>query len=131
MGITGFLGASAMLVIFIQMQGTGKNATLDTAVFTMIFMALASFFNDLVMPVAWATCMDVGGRYAGTVSGSMNMMGNLAGFVAPQVGGRIVQAGLGWDTFLYTMALSYFLGALCWPFIDPTKPLDPEDAIHF
>lgn len=129
-GMTGFLGASIMLVIFIQMQGTGTNATLDTAVLTMIFMALASFFNDLVMPGAWATCMDVGGRYAGTVSGSMNMMGNLAGFVAPQVGGRIVQAGLGWDTFLYTMALSYFLGALCWPFIDPTKPLDPEDAIH-
>ena len=46
-------------------------------------MGLASFFNDLVMPGAWATCMDVGGAYAGTVSGSMNMMGNMAGFFAP------------------------------------------------
>src|SRR4051794_37399412 len=57
-GMTGFLGASTMLLIFIQMQGTGKNATFDTAVLSMIFMGLASFFNDLVMPGAWATCMD-------------------------------------------------------------------------
>jgi len=117
-----------MLFVFIMMQGTGKGATLDAAILAMVFMGLASFFNDLVMPGAWATCMDVGGKYAGTVSGSMNMMGNLAGFVAPWLGGRIVDAGLGWNTFLYTMAAMYLLGALCWPLIDPITPLDPEDA---
>ncbi len=129
-GCLGFFGASAMLLVFIQFQGTGRGATLDAALFAMIFLGLTSFFNDLVMPGAWATCMDIGGKYAGTVSGSMNMMGNLAGFVAPWVAGRIVDAGLGFTPFLYSMALSYFLGGLCWPFIDPTKPLDPEDAVH-
>jgi MFS family permease len=128
LAIVGFAGAAAMLFVFIMMQGTGKGATLDAAILAMVFMGLASFFNDLVMPGAWATCMDVGGKYAGTVSGSMNMMGNLAGFVAPWLGGRIVDAGLGWNTFLYTMAAMYLLGALCWPLIDPITPLDPEDA---
>jgi hypothetical protein len=28
-------------------------------------------------------CMDVGGRYAGSLSGSMNMANNVAGWVAP------------------------------------------------
>jgi len=130
MAVIGFLGATVMLLIFIQMQGTGTGATMDAAILAMLFMGLTSFFNDLVMPGAWAACMDVGGKYAGTVSGSMNMMGNLAGFVAPWVGGHIVDSGLGWNTFLYTMAASYALGGICWPFIDPITPLDPEDAVH-
>lgn len=130
LAVIGFFGAAAMLLVFINLQGSSMGATFDAAIFAMIFMGLTSFFNDLVMPGAWATCMDVGGKFAGTVSGSMNMMGNLAGFVAPWVGGIIVDKGWGWTTFLYTMALMYFLGGLCWPFIDPVTPLDPEDAVH-
>ena len=90
----------------------------------MFLMGMASFCNDLVMPGAWSACMDVGGKYAGTVSGSMNMMGNLAGFVAPVVGGMIRDAGYDWNIFLYSMAAVYVLGGLCWPFIDPVTPLE-------
>ena len=39
----------------------------------MLAIGLASFSNDLVMPGAWAACMDVGGKYAGSLSGAMNM----------------------------------------------------------
>lgn len=124
MACTGFFGAAVMLYIFIQMQGASTGGTMASAFFAMFFLGMTSFFNDLVMPGAWATCMDVGGRYAGTVSGSMNMMGNMAGFVAPPVAGIIVDAGLGWSTFLYTMAGMYVLGGFCWPFINPTKPLE-------
>ncbi len=112
----GFLGAAILLTISI------RTADATTA---MIIMGLASFCNDLVMPGAWATCMDVGGKYAGTVAGSMNMMGNVAGFVAPMTGGFILQAtGGNWNMFLYTMAAMYLLGTFCWPLIDPTKPLE-------
>ena len=91
----------------------------------MLAMGMASFCNDLVMPCAWGACMDIGGKYAGTVSGSMNMMGNLAGFVAPQVGGIILdRTGGNWDMFLYTMALSYFIGAFTWPFLNSNKTLE-------
>jgi sugar phosphate permease len=91
----------------------------------MLLLGLSGFFNDLVMPPAWGTCMDIGGKYAGTVSGSMNMMGNLAGFAAPALGGYIVsQAGGSWNLFLYTMVGMYVLGAICWPFLDPETPID-------
>ena len=71
--------------------------------------------------------MDVGGKYAGSLSGSMNMMGNLAGFVAPPLGGYILQAtNNDWNTFLYVMAGVYAVGTLCWPFIDPTTPIDHD-----
>jgi MFS family permease len=116
LAITGFFGAAVMLCICIQMR---------SPLMMISFLGLTSFFNDLVMPGSWATCMDVGGRYAGTVSGSMNMMGNIAGFVAPVVGGYILQATHGqYEIFLYSMAGMYLLGVLCWPFINPTKPLE-------
>jgi nitrate/nitrite transporter NarK len=92
--------------------------------YAMLAMGLASFFNDLVMPGAWGACMDVGGKYAGTLSGSMNMMGNLAGFVAPWLGGYIRATTGSWEPFLWSMAVVYLLGTLCWPFIDPVTPLE-------
>ena len=36
--------------------------------------------------------MDVGGRFAGTLSGSMNMMGNFGGMAGPVVVGLILQS---------------------------------------
>jgi sugar phosphate permease len=115
----GFIGAAALLIVAIQM----KDATS-----AMIFMGLASFCNDLVMPPSWAACMDIGGKYAGTLSGSMNMMGNLAGYAAPVIGGYIVHGDPSrYNIFLYVMAAAYILGTFCWPFIDPVTPLDEED----
>jgi MFS family permease len=115
-GTVGFLGASLCLLTSIH---TGD------VFWGMIAMAFASFFNDLVMPGAWGSCMDIGGKYAGTLSGSMNMMGNLAGFVAPWLGGFILQrTGGDWNLFLYTMVGAYALGTLCWPLIDPVTPID-------
>jgi MFS transporter, ACS family, glucarate transporter len=86
---------------------------------------MASFCNDLNMPGAWGTCMDIGGKYAGTVSGSMNMMGNMAGFVAPMVGGYILQNyNKDYHLFMYIMAGVYLVGAAVWPLIDPVTPID-------
>ncbi len=114
----GFFGAAVMLVVSIN--------TADPLM-AMVFMGMASFCNDLVMPGAWGTCMDVGGRYAGTLSGSMNMMGNMAGFVAPALGGYILKTtNDDWNLFLYIMAGVYMLGVLCWPFIDPVTPIDQD-----
>jgi hypothetical protein len=75
--------------------------------------------------------MDVGGKYAGTLAGSMNMMGNLAGFVAPWLGGYILlQTHDNWNVLLYAMAGVYLLGTLCWPFIDPVTALDSRDNLE-
>ncbi len=117
-GVMGFLGAATCLYI---------SMNLHDAFWGMIAMGSASFFNDVVMPGAWGACMDVGGKYAGTLSGSMNMMGNVAGFVAPAVGGYILQrTGGDWNLFLYTMVPMYLAGAICWPFIDPVTRIDYE-----
>jgi ACS family glucarate transporter-like MFS transporter len=87
----------------------------------MLAMGFASLAGDLSMPGSWGACMDVGGKFAGTFSGSMNMMGNLGGAVGPVVAGYLT-----WNRNFDLTAGVYFLGALCWFFIDPVTPLDRE-----
>ncbi|MEO7145802.1 MAG: MFS transporter [Bryobacteraceae bacterium] len=116
---TGF----SLAFVFILLTTVLKDPT-----WAMLSLGMASFSNDLNMPGAWGSCMDIGGQYAGTVSGSMNMMGNLAGAIAPAIGGIIVQRTGNWNLFLYLMAAMYLIGTFCWPFIDPVTPLECETA---
>jgi len=115
---SGFAGAAVLLFVAIHMK---------TPMAAMLAMGFASFCNDMAMPPAWAACMDIGGKYAGTVSGSMNMMGNLAGYAAPVVGGYIVHGQPSrYIAFLYLMAAVYAAGTACWPWIDPVTSIDAE-----
>ena len=79
--VTGFVGASACIVIFTRIANP---------VHAMFVLGMAGFFNDFVMPAAWAGTMDIGGRYAGTVSGAMNMMGSIAGAFSVTVVGYLL-----------------------------------------
>jgi MFS family permease len=95
-------------------------------ILAVLSIALASFFNDVTMPGSWTTCMDIGGRFTGTVSGAMNMMGNFGGVVSPIVLGAIVQRTGDWNLTFYLTGALYFVGATCWLFINSTKAL-PQD----
>jgi MFS family permease len=119
--VTGFAGASVSSFVFTTIQD-------PTA--AMLVLSVASFFNDFVMPPAWAACMDVGGRYSGTVSGAMNMMGGIAGGFSPLVVGYLLAwTSNGWIVTFYVSATIYMMGALCWLFLDTHTPIeDPMPA---
>jgi len=53
-------------------------------------IALGTFCNDMTMGSAWASCLDIGKRYSGIVSGCMNTVGNLGGALAGVMTGRIL-----------------------------------------
>ena len=89
-----------------------------------LLISLAGMCNDFVLPCAWGTCMDVGGRFAGTFSGSMNMMGNLGGFVAPIATGYILDRTGSWNLTFYISSAVYLAGAVCWMLLDAETPLD-------
>lgn len=90
-------------------------------------LILMGFMNDLIMAPAWAVCQDIGRDYAATVSGAMNMVGNLCGGVATLfVTGVILKSNPGTNGMLicFTMyGIVYFLGIGLWALIDPTKPI--------
>jgi MFS family permease len=111
----GFAGASGFLVF---------STTVHDPLYAMLAIGLASFCNDLVMPGAWGACMDVGGKYAGTLSGTMNMMGNVGGALSPTVIGFILDHTHNWNIPFYVSAGIYFMGVFCWMALDPVTPLE-------
>ena len=116
MAYIGFAGATFFLILSTKIQ--------DPAL-AMLSMGMASFSNDLVMPGSWGACMDVGGNYAGTLSGTMNMMGNLGGVVSPVAIGYILgQTNNNWDITFYVSAAIYFAGIFFWIFLDPVTQMD-------
>jgi MFS transporter, ACS family, glucarate transporter len=115
-GFVGLTGAAALLMISFYVRDP---------LLAMLSMGMASFFNDTTMPGSWAACMDVGGRYSGTVSGSMNMLGNFGGMAGPVVVGYVLDwTHHDWQLVFAISAIIYFLGAICWLFIDPVTPLE-------
>jgi len=118
-GVVGLLMAGVLLYAASRIQNP---------VMAMIAMGLSGFCNDLSMPGAWGACMDVGRKAAGSLSGSMNMMGNLGGVVAPIAATKLLTAfGNDWAVPLWVAAGTYVISAACWMFIDPVTPI--EDAV--
>ena len=89
---------------------------------------MASFCNDIVIPCAWTAAMDIGGRFAGTVSGTMNMLGNLAGVVSPALIGYILKHTGNWNLTFYISAGIYVMGIACWLGLDPVTPLEAKEV---
>ena len=118
MAYIGFAGAAGFLVLSTRMPDP---------LYATLAIGLASFSNDLVMPGAWAACMDVGGKHAGSLSGAMNMWGNIGGALCPFVIGVILKLTTGnWNLTFYVSAAIYLMGILCWKFLDPVTPLESE-----
>jgi MFS family permease len=87
-------------------------------------MAAASFFSDTTMPISWNACVEIGQGYTATVAATMNMLGNLAGFLAPVVGGALLQQTHGdWNLLIYMMSALAAVSAACWLFLDPGRSL--------
>ena len=117
LGAFGNLGGAALLV---------ASTFLADPYLAVAAIALVSFFNDLAVPGAWATCMDIGGRYVATLGGAMNMMGNFGGFLSPIVTGYVVERTGSWSSTFLVAAGAYVLGAACWLALDPVTPLEGE-----
>jgi len=105
-------------------------APANVLLFAGLLIAMG-FCNDLMMAPAWAAAQDIGREYSATVSGAMNMFGNLVGAVSGIFfTGTVIKAFPGNDGILYcfvTYAAVYFVGVVLWRFIDVSKPIVADD----
>lgn len=88
-----------------------------------VFLALCFGIFDLMLPSAWAMCIDLGKRHAGTLSGAMNTAGNIGGFCCGILFGELVQKSGDYNLPLYMIAGMLIVSAVLFAFINPTKPI--------
>lgn len=71
--ILGFTSSGLALLALTQ-AGSAETA--------IIWFSIAAFGADMTVSPAWVFCADIAGAKSGSVSGAMNMMGNLGSFVS-------------------------------------------------
>ena len=134
--------ASGMVVDFIYRRGRWRVSRVFPAVFgfgmaavslaaaanmasiqgAVACFALATFGVDLTLSPSWAACIDVAGAYSGTLSGGMNMIGNLGSFVSSIGFPYLLKLTGTASTYFYLAALLNVLAIICWLGIRPERP---------
>jgi len=119
LGVVGMFGAGLLLLV---------STRIEAPYVAVAVIALGSFCNDITIPGAWTSCMDVGGRSVATLGGTMNMMGNFGGALSPFAFGWIVDYTHQWNIAFYVTAAVYGLGGIFWLLLDPVTPLEEQVA---
>jgi sugar phosphate permease len=128
--ITGSTKLARRLVAVVGMLGCCVfivPAALTSDAYTAVYCLTASmFFLECTIGPSWAVPMDAGGKYSGTVSGMMNMAGNIGGALSPLVFGFLVQYG-NWQAPFIVAAALLVAGSAVWLFwLDPDRNVLPQ-----
>jgi MFS family permease len=122
--LIGFSGLTASAIFMAATFFTeGKLAS-------VLLLSLAYAGSDFMLPVAWAVCLDVGRKYAGAVTGSMNMAGQFGSFASSVAFGYLIKWFGTYNAPLLPMAGMLIISAVLFLKIDPVKELVPEKPVH-
>jgi nitrate/nitrite transporter NarK len=95
-----------------------------SAEWAIVGLVLAAGMHDLTLPAAWATCVDIGGRFGGTASGYMNLASSVSGVFAPITAAWLADVTGTFTSIFWVAAGVYVVGGLLWLVIDPhQKPI--------
>ncbi|MCC6589362.1 MAG: MFS transporter [Bryobacterales bacterium] len=111
-GAGGFLLGAAGFVAAINAGSA------ETAIASLV---LASGAHDMILPVLWASCTDIGGRFGGTASGWVNLASSLSGMTAPLASAWLADAFGSFAPVFYVAAALYLLSGALWLIIDPRR----------
>lgn len=110
--IFGFLLTAVGMIMSVQQNSVGP---------AILWLSVAVFGVDMILSPSWSFCIDIGGRHAGQVSGTMNMAGNIgSAIIGPAFPILLLWTG-NTDVFFYIIAGCSVAAAICWVFADPTK----------
>lgn len=115
--VPGSVSLAVSAVLLVAMTQTHNKAAI------VVLSSLGFGVADLMLPVAWAICLDIGRDYAGAVTGTMNTAGQLGGFVCSVLFGYIVQATGSYNVPVLLIAGLVMVAAFLFTRIDPTRPL--------
>ncbi len=117
--VIGFILATVGVSVFVYMNDVFP---------AVLFLSIAIFGADMTLSPSWAFCIDIGKKHAGSVSGMMNMAGNVGSFVTP-IAFPYMVAWTGSKSSYFLLAGALNLLAVClWLFMKPDKELKFQSA---
>jgi ACS family glucarate transporter-like MFS transporter len=116
--------APAVIGFSLAAVGLAAGAKAASAGEAIAWLSLAVFGSDMTVSASWAACVDIGRRHAGAVSGTMNMAGNLGGFVTALAFPYLLQWTGEVRVFFYTAAVLNLLAVGTWLLIRPDRPIE-------
>jgi ACS family glucarate transporter-like MFS transporter len=112
--------AAAFIAFGSQVQGVRLASVVLAGGAGALYLSQSSF---------WSVTADIAGGSAGSVSGFMNMGGQIGGALTGSLTPWIA-AQYGWTaSFLVAAALCLF-GGLCWLAVDPSRSLTTNNKVH-
>ncbi|MEO1618713.1 MAG: MFS transporter, partial [Planctomycetota bacterium] len=116
----------ASIGFFFGAVGMSLCVSMGDPFWAVVCMCIAIFGSDMILSPSWSTCMDIGGKSAGAVSGAMNMVGNLGAFLTALLF-PILNEQLGsHKPFFYFAAALNFLSIFLWFRIRPDRSMAEE-----
>ena len=95
----------------------------DAPITGAVLIALGGASSNFLLGAAWGTCLDIGGRRAGALSGAMNTSGQVGAILSPILIALVVQRSAIPAAPLFVTGILFLLGAVAWLWVDPTKPV--------
>lgn len=117
---------SAMAGVAVTSLGLYIAANTPSAEMNIFWMTVSLGALGFSMSASWATVISLGGKYTGSVSGWMNLWGNIGGVLAPIVTAFFV-TNYGWNNAFIATSLFGIVAIIAWIFVKPGKALVPEE----
>jgi len=113
-GFVGY-GLAMIFILFASFEAEPVRAA--------VFIALAAATCMLTTAPAWSTCVDIGREHSATVAATMNTSGQIAAILSQPVVGYSVKWFGNWNVPFWLLAGLFAMGAVCWLFIEPRRPI--------
>lgn len=94
----------------------------DNLVANVIWLSLCLGGIGISMGMSWAAATDLGRNFAGTVSGWMNMWGNIGALLSPLLAGFFADR-IGWNNTLMLIMVPVVFAIIMWFFVKPDRSL--------
>jgi len=97
---------------------------IDNNVCAILLLAGAAGFNLFAVPTWWATCNDLAPDFSGSLSGLMNMAGNIGGWLSPIITAAIA-THFGWNMAFNFAGLMTLAAGLVWILVRADDEIEP------
>ncbi|WP_251943902.1 MFS transporter [Staphylococcus sp. Marseille-Q5304] len=97
----------------------------DNLVVNVIWLSLCLGGIGVATGMSWAAATDLGRNFSGSVSGWMNLWGNIGALISPLLAGFLLDI-VGWIVTLELVIIPVIFAIIMWFFVQPDKPLIVE-----